>query len=87
MIAEKNINNLGYADDTPLMAESKEKLKSLLLRVKEESKKADLKLNIQKTKNMKSSPNTSWQIGGEKGDAVADFIFLSSKNHCCCCCC
>ena len=85
MIAEKNINNLGYAYDTTLMAESKEKLKSLLLRVKEESKKADLKLNIQKTKNMKSSPNTSWQIGGEKGDAVADFIFLSSKNHCCCC--
>ena len=61
------------------MAESKEKLKSLLLRVKEEGKKADLKLNIQKTKNMKSSPNTSWQIGGEKVEAVTDFIFLSSK--------
>ena len=65
-IARRNINNLRYADDTTLMAESKEKLKSLLLRVKEESKKADLKLNIQKTKNMKSSPSTSWQIGGKQ---------------------
>ena len=83
--AGRNINDLRYADDTTLIAKSKEELKSLLMKVKEESEKADLKLNIQKTKNMKSSPNTSWQIGGEKGDAVADFIFLSSKNHCCCC--
>ena len=76
MIAERNINNLRYADDTPLMTKSKEKRKSLLLKVKEESKTADLKLNIQQTKNMESSPNTSWQIGGEKVEAVTDFFFF-----------
>ena len=81
MIAERNINNLRYADDTPLMAESKEKLKSLLLRVKEGSKKADLKFNIQTTKNMESRPNTSWQIGGEKVEAVTGFIFFELQNH------
>jgi len=65
MIARRNINNLRYADDTTLMAESKEELKSLLMKVKEESEKADLKLNVQKTKTMVSSPITSWQIDGE----------------------
>ena len=75
-IAGKNINNLRYADDTTLMAESDEKLKSFLMRVKEESEKAGLKLSIQKTKIMASSPITSWQINGE---TVTDFIFLSSK--------
>ena len=78
-IARRNINNLRYADDTTLMAENKEERKSLLMRVKEESKKAGLKLNIQKTKIMSSSPITSWQIDGEKMEAVADFIFLGSK--------
>ena len=77
-IAGRNINNLIYAEDTTLMAESKEELKSLLM-VKEESEKADLKLNIQKTKIMASSPITSWQIDGEKVETVADFIFLGSK--------
>ena len=77
-IARKNINNLRYADDT-LMAESKEELKSLLMRVKEESEKAGLKLNIQKTKIMTSGPITSWQIKGEKVEAVTDFIFWGSK--------
>ena len=72
----RNINNLRYADDTTLMAESEEELKSLLMKVKEESEKVDLKLNIQKTKIMASSPITSWQIDGE---TVADFIFLGSK--------
>ena len=72
-IAERNINNLRYADDTTLMAESKEELKSLLINVKEESEKIGLKLNIQKTKIMASGPITSWQIGGE---TVANFIFL-----------
>ena len=81
MIAERNINNLRYADDTPLMAESKEKLKSLLLRVKEGSKKADLKFNIHTTKNRESRPNTSWQIGGEKVEAVTGFIFFELQNH------
>ena len=75
-IAERNINNLRYADDTTLMAESEEKLKSLLMKVNEESRKAGLKLNIQKSKVMASSPITSWEIDGE---TVADFIFLGSK--------
>ena len=75
-IARRNINNLRYADDTSVMAESNEKLKRLLMKVKEESEKVGLKLNIQKTKIMVSSPNTSWQIDGE---TVADFIFLGSK--------
>ena len=75
-IAGRNINNLRYADDTTLMAESAKELKSLLMKVKEESEKAGLKLNIQKTKIMASGPITSWQIDGE---TVADFIFLGSK--------
>ena len=78
-IAGRNINNLRYTDDTTLMAESKEELKSLLMKVKEESEKAGLKLNIQKTKTMASSPITSWQIDGEKIKTVTDFIFLGSK--------
>ena len=78
-IAGRNINNLRYADDTTLMEESEEKLKSLLMKVKEESEKVGLKLNIQKTKIMASSPITSWQIGGETVETVADFIFLGSK--------
>ena len=77
-IVGRNINNLRYADDTTLMEESKEKLKSLL-RWKEESEKAGLKLNIEKTKIIASSPITSWQIGGETMETVRDFIFLSSK--------
>ena len=78
-IAERNINNLRYADDTTLMAESKEDLKSLLMKVKEESEKVGLKLNIQKTKIMASGPFTSWQIDGETTETVTDFIFLGSK--------
>ena len=78
-IAGRNINNLRYADDTTLMAESEEKLKSLLMKVKKESEKVTLKLNIQKTKIMASGPITSWQIDGETVDTVADFIFLGSK--------
>ena len=78
-IAGRNINNLRYADDTNLMAESEEKLKSLLMKVKEESEKVGLKLNIQKTNIMASSPITSWQIDGETVETVADFIFLGSK--------
>ena len=78
-IAERNINNLRYADDTILMAESEEELKSLLMKVKEESEKAGLKLNIQKTKIMASGSITSWQIDGETVETVADFIFLGSK--------
>ena len=78
-IARRNINNLRYADDTTLMAESEEELKSLLMKVKEESEKAGLKFNIQKTKIMISGPITSWQLGGETMETVADFIFLSSK--------
>ena len=78
-ISGRNINNLRYADDTTLMAESEEVLKSLLMKVKEESEKVGLKLNIQKTKIMASSPITSWQIVGETGETVADFIFLVSK--------
>ena len=78
-IAKRNINNLRYADDTTLMAESEEELKSLLMKVKEESEKAGLKLNIQKTKIMAFSPITSWQIDGETMETVTDFIFLGSK--------
>ena len=78
-IARRKINNLRYADDTTLMAESEEELKYLLMKVKEESGKVGLKLNIQKTKIMSSSPITSWQIGGEAVETVADFIFLGSK--------
>ena len=78
-IAGKNINNLRYADDTTLMAESEEELKSLLMKVKEESEKVGLKLNIQKTKIMASIPITSWQIDGETVETVSDFIFLGSK--------
>ena len=78
-IAGRNINNLGYADATTLMAESEEELKSLLMKVKEESEKAGLKLNIQKTKIMASSPITSWQIDGETMETLRDFIFLGSK--------
>ena len=78
-IAGRNINNLRYADDTTLMAESKEELKSLLMKVKEESEKVGLKLNIQKTKIIASGPITSWQIEGETVGTVADFIFLDSK--------
>ena len=78
-ITGRNINNLRYADDTTLMEESKEDLKSLLMKVKEESEKAGLKLNIQKTKIMASSPITSWQIDWETMETVTDFIFLGSK--------
>ena len=78
-VARRNINNLRYADDTTLMAESEEELKSLLVKVKEESEKVDLKLNIQKTKIMASGPITSWQIDGETVETVSDFTFLGSK--------
>ena len=78
-IAERNTNNLRYTDDTTLMAESKEELKSLLMKVKEKSEKVDLKLNIQKTKIMASGPITSWQIDGETIKTVTDFIFLGCK--------
>ena len=78
-IAGRNINNLRYADDTTLMAESEEELKSLLIKVKEESEKVGLKLNIQKNKIMASGPITSWQIDGETMEIVTDFIFLGSK--------
>ena len=78
-IADRNINNLKYADDTTLLAESEEELKSLLMKVKEESEKVSLKLNIQKTKIMASGPITSWQIDGETVETVSDFIFLGSK--------
>ena len=78
-IAGRNISNLRYADDTTLMAESEEELKSLLMKVKKESKKAGLKLNIQKTKIMASGPITSWEIDGETMETVTDFIFLGSK--------
>ena len=81
-IARRNINNLRYADDTTLMAESKEELRSLLMKVKEESQKVGLKLNIQKTKIMASGLSTSWQIDGKKVKTLADFNFLGSKNHC-----
>ena len=78
-VAGRNINHLRYADDTTLMAESEEELKSLLMKVKEESEKVCLKLNIQKTKIMASGPITSWEIDGETVETVADFIFLGSK--------
>ena len=78
-ISGRSINNLRYADDTTLMAESEEELKSLLMKVEEESEKVGLKLNIQKTKVMASGPITSWQIDGETVETVADFIFLGSK--------
>ena len=78
-IARRNINNLRYADDTTLMAESKEELKSLMMKVKLESEKACLKLNIQETKIMTSSPITSWEIDGETVETLSDFIFLGSK--------
>ena len=87
-IAGRNINNLRYADDTTLMAESEEKLKSLLMKVKEKSEKVGLKLNIQETKIMASGPITSWQIEGETVETVADFILGGSKitpdGDCCC---
>ena len=78
-IAGRNINNLRYADNATLMAESEKKLKSLLMKVKEESEKVGLKLNMQKTKNMASDPTTSWQLGGETVETVADFILGGSK--------
>ena len=80
-IAGRNINNLGYADDTILMAESVEELKSLLMKVKEECEKAGLKLNTQKMKSVASGPITSWQIDGETMETATDFIFCGS-NHC-----
>ena len=80
-IARRNINNLRYADDTILMAESEEELKSLLMKVKEESKNVGLKLNIQKTKIMASGPITSWEIDGERVETVADYFF-GLQNHC-----
>ena len=79
-IARRNINNLRYADDTTLMAESEEELKSLLMKVKEETEKVGLKLNIQKTKIMASGPITSWEIDGEPVETVSDFIFWSPKS-------
>ena len=79
-IARRNINNLRYADDTTLMAESEEQLKSLLMKVKVESEKAGLKVNIQKTKTMAFGPITSWQIDGEKMEIVSDFIFWAQKS-------
>ena len=84
-IAGRNINNFRYADDTTIMAESEEKLKSLLMKVKEESEKVGLKLNIQKTKIMASGPITSWELDGETVETVADFFFLGGvvlQNHC-----
>ena len=78
------VHNLTYADDTTLMAEGKEELKNLLMKVKEESEKAGLKLNIQKTKIMASSPMTSWQIDGETVGIVSDFILGELQNHCRC---
>ena len=78
-IVGRNINNLRYADDTTLMAESEEELKSLLMKVKEDSEKVGLKLNIQKMKIMASDPITSWEVDGEAVEAVIDFIFLGSK--------
>ena len=81
-IAERNTNNLRYADDTILMAEREEELKSLLLKVKEENEKAGLKLNIQKTKILASGPITSWQIDGKIMETVTDLFFLGLQNHC-----
>ena len=79
-ITGRNLNNLRYADDTTLMAESEEELKSLLMKVKEESERVGVKLNIQKTKIMASSPITSWEIDGETGETMSDFIFFASKS-------
>ena len=81
-IARRNINNLRYAHDTTLMAESEEELKSLLMKVKEDSEKVGLKLNIQKTKILASGPITSWEIDGETVETVADFYFSGLQNHC-----
>ena len=81
-ISGRNINNLRYADDTTLMAESEEELKSVLMKAKVESEKVGLKLNIQKTKIMASGPITSWEIDGETVETVADFIFCGLQNHC-----
>ena len=81
-IAGRNINSLGYADDTTLMAESEEELKSHLMTGKEESEKVGLKLNIKKTKIMTSGPITSWEIDGKAMEAVSDFTFLGLQNHC-----
>ena len=81
-IPRSNINNLRYADDSTLMAESEEELKSLLMKVKEESEKVGLKLNIQKTKTMASGPITSWQIDGETMETVTRLYFLGLQNHC-----
>ena len=81
-ISGRNINNLRYADDTTLMAESEEELKSLLMKVKEESEKAGLKLNIQEMKIMASDPITSWEINAERMETVSDFIFGGLRNHC-----
>ena len=81
-IARANVNNLRYADDTTFMAESEEELKSLLMKVKEESEKVGLQLNIQKTKIMASGPITSWQIDGETVETMAVFIFSGLQNHC-----
>ena len=81
-IAGRNINKLTYVDDTTLMAESEEELKSLLMKVKEESEKVGLKLNIQKTKIMASGPITSWQVDGETVETMADFILGGLQNHC-----
>ena len=81
-IAGRNVNNLRYADDITLMAESEEELKSLLMKVKEESEKVGLKLNIKKTKIMASGPNTSWEIDGEIVETVDDFILGGLQNHC-----
>ena len=81
-IGMRNISNLRYADNTTLIAESEEELKSLLMKVKEESEKVGFKLSIQETKIMASGPITSWQIDREKMETVTDFIFLGSKNHC-----
>src|SRR5574339_576319 len=83
-IARRNINNLRYADDTTLMAENEEELKSLLMKVKKKSKKVGLKLNIQKTKIMASDPITSWKIDGETVETVAEFILGGVPNHCRC---
>ena len=85
MISRRSINNLRYAEDTTLMAESEEELKSLLMNVKVESEKVGLKLNIQKTKTMASGPITLWEIDGETGETVSDVIFLGGlQNHCRC---
>ena len=81
-ITRRNINNLRYADDTTLMAESEEELKNLLMKLKEESEKVGLKLNIQKTKIMASGPITSWEVDGATVEIVSDFYFFELQNHC-----